>query len=47
MLISTSGLIKLGDFGLAEQLNHSNSERSNTCGTLLYMGPEVFDGETG
>ncbi|KAM7459108.1 hypothetical protein BLSTO_00127 [Blastocystis sp. subtype 1] len=47
MLISTSGLIKLGDFGLAEQLNHSNSERSNTCGTLLYMGPEVFDGQTG
>ena len=47
MLISENGLIKLGDFGLAEQLNHSNSQRSNTCGTLLYMAPEVFDGQTG
>ena len=46
MLISENGLIKLGDFGLSEQLNHSNSERSNTCGTLWYMAPEVFNGQT-
>lgn len=46
MLISESGVIKLGDFGLSEQLNHSNSERSNICGTPLYMAPEVFDGQT-
>ena len=46
MLISTSCLIKLGDFGLAEQLNHSSSRRSNICGTPLYMAPEVFDGQT-
>lgn len=46
MLISESGVIKLGDFGLSEQLKHSNSERSNICGTLLYMAPEVFNGQT-
>ena len=46
MLISKNGVIKLGDFGLSEQLNHSNSERSNICGTPLYMAPEVFDGQT-
>ena len=36
----------MGDFGLAEQLNHSNSVRSGEIGTLCYMAPEVFDGKT-
>ena len=37
-------MIKLGDFGLAVQLEHSCSKRNTTCGTSLYMGPEVYDG---
>ena len=37
-------MIKLGDFGLAVQLEHSCSRRSTLCGTSMYMGPEVYDG---
>ena len=44
LFISESGVIKLGDFGLAVQLEHSCSKRNTTCGTSLYMGPEVYDG---
>ena len=35
-------MIKVGDFGLAAQLNSSASRRSVVCGTSLYMAPEVF-----
>ena len=35
-------MIKLGDFGLAVQLEHSCSKRNNVCGTSMYMGPEVY-----
>ena len=37
-------MIKLGDFGLATQLEQSRSN-SATCGTALYMAPEVFEGK--
>ena len=37
-------MIKLGDFGLAVQLEHSCSQRQSVCGTSMYMGPEVYDG---
>ena len=36
-------MIKLGDFGLAVQLEHSCSKRQSVCGTSMYMGPEVYD----
>ena len=36
-------MTKLGDFGLAVQLEHSCSKRTTVCGTVLYMAPEVFD----
>ena len=36
-------MIKVGDFGLAVQLDHSSSRRNTQCGTLWYMAPEVFD----
>ena len=35
-------MIKLGDFGLAVQLEHSCSRRNTTCGTSMYMAPEVY-----
>ena len=38
-------MIKLGDFGLAVQLEHSCSRRNTTCGTLWYVGPEVYEEE--
>ena len=34
--------MKVGDFGLAVQLEHSCSRRNTTCGTSLYMAPEVY-----
>ena len=42
LFISESGVIKLGDFGLAVQLEHSCSKRNTVCGTSWYMGPEVY-----
>ena len=45
LFISEQGLIKLGDFGLAAQLEHSCSKRQTVCGTLWYMGPEVYERE--
>ena len=38
-------MIKLGDFGLAVQLEHSCSKRNTQCGTSLYMAPEVYEEE--
>ena len=38
-------MIKLGDFGLAEQLEHSCSKRGGACGSLKYMTPEVYEEE--
>ncbi|KAM7456280.1 hypothetical protein BLSTO_02958 [Blastocystis sp. subtype 1] len=46
LFLSESGLIKLGDFGLAVQLEHSCSKRSTQCGTSWYMAPEVYDEAT-
>ena len=43
LLISESGVIKVGDFGLAVQLEHSCSNRNTVCGTSMYMGPEVYN----
>ena len=42
MFLSETGVVKLGDFGLAIQLEHSLSKRATTCGTSLYMAPEVY-----
>ena len=39
-------MIKLGDFGLAVQLEHSCSKRNTQCGTSWYMAPEVYDERT-
>ena len=36
-------MIKLGDFGLAVQLEHSCSRRNTTCGTSMYMAPELYE----
>ena len=39
-------MIKLGDFGLAVQLEHSCSKRNTQCGTSWYMAPERYKGAT-
>ena len=38
--------MKVGDFGLAVQLEHSCSRRDSQCGTSWYMAPEVYDART-
>ena len=38
--------MKLGDFGLCSQLEHSYSLRTTMCGTPMYTAPETFEGES-
>ena len=38
--------MKLGDFGLCSQLEHSYSLRTTVCGTTMYMAPETYRGES-
>ena len=44
IFISEDGNYKLGDFGIAKQLEATQGEMSKK-GTMLYMAPEVFRGE--
>ncbi len=44
IFVSANGDYKLGDFGIAKQLEATQGEMSKK-GTLLYMAPEVFRGE--
>lgn len=46
MFLSEQGLVKLGDFSLAVQLESSSSRRPTKCGTSWYIAPEVFNGMT-
>ncbi|KAM7455455.1 hypothetical protein BLSTO_03790 [Blastocystis sp. subtype 1] len=46
LFLSESGVIKLGDFGLAVQLEHSCSKRNTQCGTSWYIAPERYRGGT-
>lgn len=46
MFLSEQGLVKLGDFSLAVQLESSSSRRPTNCGTSWYIAPEVFKGMT-
>ena len=46
LFLSETGVIKLGDFGLAVQLEHSCSKRSTQCGTSWYIAPERYRGAT-
>ena len=38
-------MIKLGDFGLAAQLEHSCSRRDTACGGSQHLAPEVYEGK--
>ena len=42
-MLSESGIVKVGDFGLAKQLEQSYSMKNTSSGTAMYMGPEVYD----
>lgn len=39
--------IKVGDFGLAAQLEHDGEKKRTICGTPNYIAPEILEGKTG
>ena len=38
-------ILKIGDFGLSKSLQTTNYMAQTVCGTILYMAPEVLNGE--
>ena len=46
MFLYKEGVVKVGDYELAAQLDRTQSEREAVFGTTRYMAPEVFEGKT-
>jgi len=44
ILISSTGAIKLADFGYATQLTRENKNRESQVGTICWMAPEMITG---
>jgi len=42
LFLTSNYNLKIGDFGLATQLNESNSEQYTLCGTPNYIAPEII-----
>ena len=38
-------IVKIGDFGIAKQLNNVNAYAKTQAGTMLYMAPEIINGQ--
>jgi len=45
VMLDNQGYVKLVDFGLAKKLDLENPRTFTACGTMLYMAPEVINGE--
>ena len=45
VLMTLSGVPKIGDFGLAKRLNADSQQQMLLAGTPHYMAPELFQGE--
>ena len=37
--------VKIGDFGISKKLQNTNDYAKTQAGTLLYMAPEILNGE--
>ena len=46
IMLTDRGQCKIGDFGVSAQLNNTMQQRKTTCGTPLFMAPEIIVGET-
>ena len=44
IFLTSDSKIKIGDFGLAKQLNQKNQYAKTQAGTILYMAPEIING---
>ena len=45
LFITKDENIKIGDFGIAKQLNSVNEYAKTQTGTMLYMAPEIINGQ--
>ena len=46
VFITSDGRLKLGDFGISRQLEHTDDSASTLIGTPLYMSPEVCSNQS-
>mmetsp|Transcript_29603 Transcript_29603/g.64366 ORF Transcript_29603/g.64366 Transcript_29603/m.64366 type:complete len:891 (+) Transcript_29603:69-2741(+) len=44
LFLDAEGRIKVGDFGLAAQLEHDGERKRTMCGTPNYIAPEILEG---
>lgn len=45
IFVSKNGVLKLGDFGISRELESANAKAGTSCGTPLFMPPEVCLGK--
>ena len=45
IFITTNGVLKLGDFGISRELESIDAKAGTSCGTPLFMPPEVCLGK--
>lgn len=47
LFLDHNARIKVGDFGLAAQLEHDGERKRTLCGTPNYIAPEILEGKNG
>jgi len=47
LFLDSDNRIKVGDFGLAAQLEHDGEKKRTICGTPNYIAPEILEGKHG